>query len=101
MTKGRPLSLLHICRMDGRREEGLTEKAGGKNEKSLRDREIINSCYIYVNTVCRKPCDVPPFPAREIVPPSLFPVFPASPWRQISGFYRALKEKQSRTNHIL
>ena len=46
---------------DGWKGRGRANRESrAKNENSLRDRKIINSCYIYVNTVCRKPCDVSP-----------------------------------------
>lgn len=47
MTKGRPLSLLHIYRMDGRGEED--QQREGEIENSLRDWEIITSA-TYVST---------------------------------------------------
>lgn len=48
MTKGRPLSLLHIGRMDGREAED--QQREGENEKSLRDRKIITPA-TYMSTL--------------------------------------------------
>lgn len=48
MTKGRPLSLLHMHWVDGEGEED--QQREGENENSLRDRKIITSA-TYMSTL--------------------------------------------------
>lgn len=82
--------------LDGWKGERKTNREKGKMRISRR-LENNNSCYIYVNTGCRKPCDVLHFQSMKSVPLPAFCIscFSLTTNIRVPGGFKKAEQDQS------